>query len=116
MALRSLNLKGAVYKTTGNFDQAATCYFEVLNLAQELRNSTMITSAPGNIGNVHLYQDDYEQALAYYQRALEVDRVIGYELGEAINLGNIGLTYIEDSFTGLVQRRLGDSNEEVLAF
>ncbi|MEL7247356.1 MAG: tetratricopeptide repeat protein [Bacteroidota bacterium] len=74
------------------------------------------TSAPGNIGNVHLYQDDYEQALAYYQRALEVDRVIGYELGEAINLGNIGLTYIEDSFTGLVQRRLGDSNEEVLAF
>jgi len=49
----------------------------------------------GKIGNIYHHLGKPDDALSYYQRALEFNRKLGYGNGEAQNLRNIGTVYGE---------------------
>lgn len=50
-------------------------------------------AAINNIGNIYSDLGKPDEALKFLEKALEIDRRIGYEQGIAIDLGNIGAIY-----------------------
>ena len=79
--------------------QAEKYFRESLNILKRAENK--ITKLPakstalGNIGNIYHNLGKPDEALEYYQQALEINRKLGYEQGAARNLNNIGTLYNE---------------------
>lgn len=46
-----------------------------------------------NIGGAYFRLEDYNQALKWYEQALEIQQDIGVKPDEAVSLGNLGITY-----------------------
>ncbi len=44
----------------------------------------------GNLGNAYKDLGQLEKAIEYYEKALSIDREIGYRYGEAVDLTSLG--------------------------
>src|SRR2546421_11900944 len=51
--------------------------------------------ALNNIGNAHARMGEFQQALDYLLRGLDLKRLVGDRRGEAANLGSIGNLYLK---------------------
>jgi len=47
----------------------------------------------GNIGNVYNYKKEFDKAIYYYKKSLEIAKELGYEQGELASHDNIGNAY-----------------------
>ncbi len=74
-----------------SFLEKSLKYWKELEKLEDSRSkrSTII----GNIGLVYSDRGDLNEALKHYKEALEIDRKMGYKVGEANHLGNIGIVY-----------------------
>jgi len=92
-------LIGNCYYFLSKLNQAEKHFKESLNILKRAENK--ITKLPakstalGNIGNIYHSLGKPDEALEYYQQALEINRKLGYEQGTAHNLNNIGTLYHE---------------------
>lgn len=92
-------LIGNCYYFLSKLNQAEKHFKESLNSLKRAENK--ITKLPaksaalGNIGNIYHNLGKPDEALEYYQQALEINRKLGYEQGAAHNLNNIGTLYNE---------------------
>ena len=92
-------LIGNCYYFLSKLIQAEEHFKESLNILKRAKNK--ITKLPaksaalGNIGNIYHNLGKPDEALEYYQQALEINRKLGYEQGAAHNLNNIGTLYNE---------------------
>jgi tetratricopeptide (TPR) repeat protein len=92
-------LIGNCYYFLSKLNQAEKHFKESLNVLKRAENK--ITKLPaksaafGNIGNIYHNLGKPDEALEYYQQALEINRKLGYEQGTAHNLNNIGTLYNE---------------------
>lgn len=85
---------GAVAWKLGLFDDALHYYRLSLKLGQADNNLYHQANCAGSIGSVYWWcKDDYEQALQWYERALEYVYLLDYRLGIARWSGNTGLVY-----------------------
>ncbi|MBL7857135.1 MAG: tetratricopeptide repeat protein [Cyclobacteriaceae bacterium] len=90
-----------IYLQLGNYPRALQLYQEVIQRAERKSDNYMLAAAQGNIGIVHYYRRDFENALEYYLRALKyfstdslnVDRVKGIRKANLMN--NTGIVYEE---------------------
>jgi tetratricopeptide (TPR) repeat protein len=90
-----LNLGNAYYSLSRN-KEALKNYNAILKLTKNVNEEDALegkASALGNIGLIYKAKGDLDQALKYYQEALEIDKEISFRQGEANQLGNIGLIY-----------------------
>jgi len=92
-------LIGNCYFFLSKLNQAEKYFKDSLNILKRAENK--ITKLPaksaalGNIGNIYHNLGKPDEALEYYQQALEINRTLGYEQGTAHNLNNIGTLYNE---------------------
>jgi len=92
-------LIGNCYYFLSKLNQAEKYFKESLNILKRAENK--ITKLPAkstafsNIGSIYHNLGKPDEALEYYQQALEVNRKLGYEQGAAHNLNNIGTLYNE---------------------
>lgn len=92
-------LIGNCYYFLSKLNQAEKHFKESLNSLKRAENK--ITKLPaksttlGNMGNIYHNLGKPDEALEYYQQALEINRKLGYEQGAAYNLNNIGTLYNE---------------------
>ena len=93
-------LIGNCYFFLSKLNQAEKYFKDSLNILKRAENK--ITKLPaksaalGNIGNIYHNLGKPDEALEYYQQALEINRKLsGYEQGAAHNLNNIGTLYNE---------------------
>ena len=92
-------LIGNCYFFLSKMNEAEKHFKESLNILKRAENK--ITKLPaksaalGNIGNIYHNLGKPDEALEYYQQALEINRKLGYEQGTAHNLNNIGTLYNE---------------------
>ncbi len=92
-------LIGNCYYFLSKLNQAEKHFKESLNILKRAENKmaklSTKSAALGNIGNIHHNLGKPDEALEYYQQALEINRKLGYEQGVAHNLNNIGTLYNE---------------------
>ncbi|HCL90627.1 MAG TPA: hypothetical protein DHW70_04845, partial [Candidatus Atribacteria bacterium] len=92
-------LIGNCYFFLSKLNEAEKHFKESLNILKRAENK--ITKLPakstalGNIGNIYHNLGKPDEALEYYQQALEINRKLGYEQGTVHNLNNIGTLYNE---------------------
>jgi len=92
-------LIGNCYYFLSKLNEAEKHFKESLNVLKRAENK--ITKLPakstalGNMGNIYHNLGKPDEALEFYQQALEINRKLGYEQGAAHNLNNIGTLYNE---------------------
>ncbi len=86
-----------------NPDSAVLVSTEALSLAEKIGDSadkkvalagkTGVASSLGNLGAIHYVKGEYEKALEYYFKAMQVDEELNNKKRIASHLGNIGIVY-----------------------
>ena len=93
----SLLLRAKLLNDTGNFaynmadlDQAERCHLEALKIRDELAHDTVAGSL-NNLGLIYRERGRYDDADAYFKKALKRNKAAGNEYWEALNLDNLGI-------------------------
>ena len=90
-------LIGNCYYFLPELKEAEKHFKESLNIFKRAENKIARLPAKsvalGNIGNIYHNLGKPDEALEYYQQALEINKKLGYEQGIAHNLSNIGTVY-----------------------
>lgn len=83
------------YKDIGATKQATSILTRAARKAERYDLDMELSSAWNTIGNIQLYEGNFEKALDYHKRALKIRQRIGYDKGTADSYNNIGQIYLE---------------------
>lgn len=85
------------YSIMGDSKNAVSYYRNSISMLQkEIEiDSINLASAQLNLGDEYYNQKKLDSALYYFKESGRIFKALSYELGEAYNLGNIGLVYAE---------------------
>ncbi len=94
----SLNMLGVVYRRSDAIKSALDYNQEALELAESIKNPSdgikrSINVATNSIGNIYQTLEQYDLAIAQFEKSLILERDLGNKLGQAINTQNIGECY-----------------------
>lgn len=91
-----------VYSIMGDGNTAVNYYrnsIDLLKLESDTTNAESISmnlaSAQLNLGDEYLNQKNLDSALYYFSKSGKAFKELNYRIGEAYNLGNVGLVYAE---------------------
>jgi tetratricopeptide (TPR) repeat protein len=87
----------------GELQQVRSYHEQQLEIAQEIGDRQLESSALGYLGNAYAALDDSHQAIAFYEQQLEIARELKDRHGESVALGNLGNVYVD----------LGDSRQAI---
>ena len=104
------NNLGTLYRTLGNYDKALEYYEKSLKIKMKLLSQAKLESEKdslieslavtyNNIGNIYILQKDYEKALKYQEKSLDIKLSLYGELHPsiAISYTNLGRLYLEQN-------------------
>ena len=100
-AIRALNNIGTDYRRLGILDEASTFHYKALEMCGKFSDKTSTTARKNRvislngIGNICLTMKNSQLADSMFRMALEGERQLGSELGQAINYANIGALFEE---------------------
>jgi Signal transduction histidine kinase len=95
-----LNLQGVIYLKLNNFDESIKTHFKVLKKREERNDKKGMMLSFLNIGNVFNKSYDPDQALKYYQRALDLAKELHDTRNRANISTNIGNIYAQNALNG----------------
>lgn len=95
-----LNLQGVIYLKLNKFDESVKTHFNVLKKREERNDKKGVMLSYLNIGNVFNKSYDPDQALKYYQRALDLSKEIHDTRNRANISTNIGNIYAQNALNG----------------
>ena len=95
-----LNLQGVIYLKLNNFDESIQTHFKVLKKREERNDKKGMMLSFINIGNVFNKSYDPDQALKYYQRALNLAKETHDTRNRANISTNIGNIYAQNALNG----------------
>lgn len=91
------------------YDKALELFLLSLKISEERQDSTYICANNNNIGGVHLMMENYEQALIYFQKALELSKS-RIAAKDSVTLRSIPILY---NNVGLTLGKLGKKAEGI---
>jgi len=92
----SINIAIAdVYSIMGDGKVAMGYYKKALALLDPQTDALTVASAQLNLGDEYLNQKQLDSALYFFRESGRTFKAENYEMGEAYNLGNVGLVYAE---------------------
>lgn len=89
------NALGYLYLKQSAYASALEAFYEALNLIEQLgpENEHSLASLLNNIGNIHYFQENYDQALENYMDAYEFKKTHGDSSSLANTINNIGIIH-----------------------
>lgn len=93
---KALNDLATNFRRIGSLGEATQYHYKALQLADEFSDKSSSaarknkTIAFNGIGNIDLTLKYYEEAKYYFREAMVIETSLGSDLGQAINLANIG--------------------------
>ena len=82
---------------------------KALAINQEMGNRRGEGATLSNIGNIHYFRGDLDEARVAYENALEINREQAHLIGQATILGNLGRIYLEGGEAGPARECLHES-------
>lgn len=126
LSARCLNILGAAYTRTNQYDSAIANLLEASETFQSLGSLEGLAKVNNNLGVFYDKRKNYEQAKNYYRKGLDIWQELNDKVEMARSLNNIGsayhnamdldsaLIYYQKSF--VIRRELGDSSMIAIAF
>lgn len=87
---RSWDVQALAYRNSKNFEQAKILHQQSLAIREKADSKIELSAGVYNLGEFHLYINEYTIALPYYYRSLALDKTIGDRYGLALNYNRIG--------------------------
>lgn len=84
---------GNCHLLQGNLDKAMQFFSEALRYSESVNALSGMHTDHANLGAVYLLRGEYRTALAHFQKAMEIARVIGDEISTGKWLYNLSLAY-----------------------
>lgn len=103
----SMNNLGNLHSDLHLYDQARTFYTDAWKLSE--KTDTPFADPLSNIGNLFYKEGNYQRAVEYYERALEIVRKQDNRISELSLLANIGEVYTKAGQPAPAQRYLDDA-------
>jgi tetratricopeptide (TPR) repeat protein len=103
----SMNNLGNLHSDLRLYDQALNYYTGAWKMSEN--SSAQFAEPLSNIGNLFYVQGNYQRAVEYYQRALEIVRKKNDRISELALLANLGETYAKANQGKLAQQFLEES-------
>lgn len=103
----SMNNLGNLYNDIDLHDKALEYYTEAYALSE--KNGAKFGDPLNNVGNIHFNQGNYQLAIAFYERALEIEREHDNKLGILNTIANIGITYTKARQPGNAEKYLQEA-------
>lgn len=92
---RTTGVLGDIHLRENELDKALEFYNTALGISSRMGDKYTIGCNYKNIGSVYRSRKDYNTALSYYFKALEIHKAIGERREYAIDLGFVGICYLE---------------------
>ncbi|MCP5464229.1 MAG: serine/threonine protein kinase [Deltaproteobacteria bacterium] len=102
---RALYSYGEALRATSQFDKAVQAYEECVNICKMGNNYPLLLRAYNGLGNLYLGQEQDQQALKNYQKAIEIAVRIHDDTSKAALLFNQGYIYRKSANIALAFRR-----------
>ncbi len=93
--IKALRLSAEGHFTKGKTAEALTEQYRALGLAEELHDSTQISSLYAWIGNAHKEYGDYAKSLIFYKKAYQIGLAINSQIQIEIGALNMGYAYAQ---------------------
>ncbi|MBE0650396.1 MAG: tetratricopeptide repeat protein [Bacteroidales bacterium] len=90
-----LNYAGNRERITGHYPMALSLYSRSLIIAEQLKDTNLMTHLYNNIGVTYRKIDDYQNAMNYTIKALSLNTLIKDSLGMAISLNSLGNSQLQ---------------------
>ena len=98
-----------VYSLDDNHNNAKTYYNRGINVLRSLNDSLGLASALLNAGDEYFNTNSNDTALIYFTESGQIFSDLKYELGEAYNLGNIGLVLAETGDPEIAEQKITEA-------
>lgn len=115
--IRSMNNLGNLYSDIQLFEKAQKYYSEAFQLAA--KNGVKYSDPLVNMGNIQFRQGNYQRAVGYYEKALEIEREGNNRLGILNTVTNLGIAFAKAKRPGRAAPYLEEAlalTEELQAF
>lgn len=103
--------RGTLELKSRNLDAATSDFTEAIEWAQEINDSVKIAEAYGLLGGVYEKLHDYEKALSYQGKSLELHRALKNRSGLAIAYSNLGSIYEDQNEYALALEYFSKAND-----
>ncbi len=94
------------YSIMGDSETAVDYYKKGIEILERVGDSIDLASGQLNLGDEYYNQQKLDSALIMFNASGKIFKALEYELGEAYNLGNVGLVQAELGETELAQENL----------
>jgi signal transduction histidine kinase len=82
-----------VYRNTYRYNESRSTYFSLIDFCQKSKDSLNLQNAYGGLGVLFFTVNDYENAIRYYDKALQLSRETHNYIDECIYLDNLSEAY-----------------------
>lgn len=89
----SINSRGNIYKYLERYDEAVRDYTDVLRICEAADHKIGIRVAAANLGHVHLMKKEYEKAIPFKLRSVEIQQSTGQDQQLAENVMHLADAY-----------------------
>lgn len=102
---RALYSFAEAHQKLKNYDKATLAYQECVNICKQEHYHNLLLRAYNGLGNLYLTQDNQEQALENYQKAIDISVRLKQTATKAAMLYNQGFIYKSQNNTAMASRR-----------
>nr|WP_298988940.1 adenylate/guanylate cyclase domain-containing protein [uncultured Polaribacter sp.] len=109
LALSSITIAD-VYSVMGNHENSVNYYKQGIAKLREIKSDSFkLASALLNAGDEFFSADKYDKAMTYFYESSLISNKIGFKLGKAYNLGNIGMVYAKQGRHKLARANIDEA-------
>lgn len=105
----SMNNLGNLYQDIDLHDKALDFYTQAYALSE--KNGARFGDPLSNVGNIYFNQGNYQVAIGYYERALNIEREHNNKLGILNTLTNMGIAYTKARQARNAERYLNEAQQ-----
>jgi len=100
---------GDVYSIMGNHNNAVNYYLSGIDILKSENDSIRFATALLNAGDEYFNYGELDTALIFFKESEEIFNLIGYKMGVAYNLGNVGMVLAEQGQDDLAETNINEA-------
>ena len=89
------NIEGLILKTKGEYGPTIPLNNKAMEMAGELKDTTLLTACLNDLGNAFMTQGDYLKAYKHYKKAIALADQAGLVERSIVTTGNLGNVFID---------------------
>ncbi|MGB5237445.1 MAG: adenylate/guanylate cyclase domain-containing protein [Flavobacteriaceae bacterium] len=98
-----------IYDISDNHENAMLYYRRAISTLRNTSDTLALASFILNAGDALLTNKNYDSALVYFNESGELFRQLNYSVGNAFNLGNIGMVYASTGQHDLAEKNINEA-------